>query len=357
MSIHRGLLYLLSQTTRDNREKKVSLIIPFRNEENNLRENIESVQKLNYPENLLEVIYVDDNSTDGSLKILNEFRKNEFIKIIKMSEDFKDDGSKKRAVEFAVSMAKGEIIVTSDADCVFNENWLMTISQQFDGDTGFVAGPVDMLNAKNFFQKIQRLEFIGLILSGAGLIGLNKPTICSAANIAFKKNVFESIGGYGKTHKFTSGDDELLMQKIAAETKYKIKFNFNRDAVVLTTPLKKLSDFFEQRKRWASKGVFYKSKLLVLNLILIYLFYLSLIVNFVLGLVVNDLFLLLVIFQLTLKMLLEYRILRFGTTNLFDKKILNVFLPAQFFQIPYILLSAFLGLFGGIKWKGRVKPR
>lgn len=355
MSIYRGLLKLQCDNTDEKNYLPITVIIPFRNEEKTIRENIKSIHNLEYPAELLEVIYVDDGSTDAGNKILNKLISSPNVRVLSMPNTNK--GSKKKAVEFGIEHSKAEIIVATDADCTYNPKWLKTISSKFDAQTGFVAGPADIISATNLFKKFQKIEFIGLILSGAGLIGIEKPVIASAANIAYRKSLFQKLGGYGDLHNFSSGDDELLMQKIKNETKYKIKFNFCRDAVVATKASPNLKEFFDQRKRWASKGLFYNSKLLVVSLILIYLFYLFIPFNFVLAILVSTKFLFIGAFLLLVKFSLEFLIMEYGCRKLFEKGILKYFLPAQFIQIPYILISAFTGLFGNIKWKGRSRAR
>ncbi len=268
-----------------------------------------------------------------------------------------NSGSKKRALEFAIGEAAGEIIVSSDADCTYNSNWLKSICSKFDERTGFLSGPVEIKASDNFLSKFQKIEFIGLNLSGAGLIGAGKPVIASAANAAFRKSVFRQIGGYGELHNFASGDDELLMQKIKNETDYKIKFNFCAEGIVKTEAVSTWGEFLEQRKRWASKGLFYKSKLLVVSLILIYLFYLLIPLNIVFGFIISKTFFLILAAQIIIKFLLEYLIMEYGCRKLFNKEVLKYFLPAQVIQIPYILISAFSGLSGGINWKGRSRKR
>ncbi len=183
------------------------------------------------------------------------------------------------------------------------------------------------------FSQLQELEFAGLVITGAGLIGSNNPTICNAANIAYKRKAFDLVGGFSFQMNLSSGDDELLMQKIFRDTDYQIKFALNKNAIVETEPNETLKNFYQQRKRWASKGLFYKNKMLVLKLVLIYLFYIALIIQPILGLTVHSIFLISFVVSLIAKILVEFLILKKGIELLFDKKILNVFLLAELFHI------------------------
>ena len=166
------------------------------------------------------------------------------------------------------------------------------MTNYFDKETAFVSGPVEFESDGSLFHELQKLEFSSLILVGAGLIGIGKPIICNAANLGFRKSVFNEVGGYEDNLNLSSGDDEFLMQKIARETNYKVKFCFEKEAKSFTKPNNSISEFYQQRKRWASKGFHYKDYGIVLKLILIFLFYLSLPAQIILGLFLSKLYLL-----------------------------------------------------------------
>ena len=207
------------------------------------------------------------------------------------------------------------------------------------------------------WRRRQRIEFAGLVISGAGLIGINKPVICNAANIAYRKTVFDQVNGFDDQLKLSSGDDELLMQKIWKETEYKIKFCPDKKAVVKTIPNKSIPEFYQQRKRWASKGLFYADKLLILKLILIFLFYLSIPVEIFLGIFLSTKFFVILLAGLLFKAFFEYLVLKRGTELLFDKKLLRPFIFAEILHIPYIIISGISGIFGNFTWKERKVSR
>ena len=356
-NIHKGLSNLKQVNEDKIVSEYVSIIIPFRNEENNLLKNLKSLEQQNYPEDKYEIIYVNDLSTDNSVEILERSKKNNNIKIISVPDNFSPNAHKKRAIRYGIEHAKGEIIVTTDADCTYNKDWLRALLKYMDDQTAFISGPVEFEDSKKLFDRLQRTEFAGLVISGAGLIGINRPAICNAANIAYRKEAFEKVNGFEDQLKLSSGDDELLMQKIWKETDYKIKFCPDKKAVVKTTPNRSLNEFYQQRKRWASKGLFYADKLLILKLILIFLFYLSLLIQLILGVFLSVKFLILFIISLLLKAFFEYLVLKKGTVLLFDKKLLNLFIFAEILHIPYIIISGISGIFGNFTWKERKVSR
>ncbi len=334
----------------------ISVIIPFRNETDNIYNSLKSMQSLTYPKDKFEVIYVNDGSTDDSLTKLRQEIKSENIKVIEIPTVKSFQAHKKRAVKHGIENSKGEIIVTTDADCIHKENWLQSLVCCLDQDTGFVSGPVDFIIDEKLFTKLQRLEFAGLILSGAGLIGNNTPAICNGANLAYRKYAYEQVNGFEDNLNLSSGDDELLMQKIFSDTNNKIKFCTNKDSMSFTKSNQTLSQFFQQRQRWASKGLFYKNKMLVIKLFFIFLFYCGIIAQFILGFFSSIYFLMLVI-SLTAKLSIEYLILKKGSILLYNKEILKPFLLAEIFHVPYIIISGIAGAIGNYKWKDRKVKR
>ena len=331
----------------------ISVIIPFRNEKENLEKSLSSIISQSLPKNQYEVIYIDDNSDDSSYEILKEITKPDNIRVLKSPSKSEQRGHKKIALKHAIDNSKGTIIVTTDADCTHHKDWLLTMVTYFNESTGFVSGPVQFVGKERIFDKLQELEFSGLILTGAGLIGSNFPIICNAANLAFRKSAYDKVGGYSDNLLISSGDDEFLMQKISRQTEYDVKFCFDSKAISYTGTNNSFEEFYNQRKRWASKGFHYVDKKITLNLILIYLFFLSIPVQLFLGFANEILFLLTAIITLVVKAMIEFLIVSHKGRELFEKPKLSTFIIAEIFHVPYIIISGFSGIFGNYQWKNR----
>lgn len=357
MVIYNGLKKLKIRQNPEPPAEFVSVVIPFRNESENILNSLSSIEKLAYPKHKFEVIYVNDLSTDNSVEILRKADKSFNIKVIDVPSDFSPNAHKKRAIRFGIENAKGEIIVTTDADCIHKSDWLLIMTSCLDDNTGFVAGPVKFIDKKTLFSKLQSLEFAGLVLTGAGLIAMNRPVICNAANLAYKKDAYNKVNGFTDNLNLSSGDDEFLMQKIHKDTDYNVDFCYNKDAVVLTDPNKDLKQFYQQRKRWASKGMFYSDKLLILKLLMIYLFYLGIPLQIVLGFLYNPVFIVTAFITLLLKSFIEFIIINRGANFLFNRKLVLLFPVAEIMHIPYILVAGISGLFGNFTWKERKLKR
>ncbi len=353
MKIFSGLNKLKLSTSISIPEEFISVIIPFRNEEKNILVNLKSIEDQDYPKEKFEVIYIDDSSEDNSLKLLQDNKIADNIKVLSVPEKFSVNAHKKRAVRYGIENSSGQIIVTTDADCVHDKKWLSSLVSNFDEETGFVSGPVEFIDGQTLFSKIQKLEFAGLIFTGAGLIGSGSPTICNAANIAYRKKAFDEVGGFKNQMGLSSGDDELLMQKIAKDTDYKVRFSVNKNSIVRTHSNKNIAEFYHQRKRWASKGLFYGDKNLIIKLILIFLFYIGLVFQPILAITLSSYFYISLVASILLKSVFEYLILTSGKKILFNDLSLKPFLIAEFLQVPYIIIAGFVGAFGNLKWKER----
>ncbi len=335
----------------------VSLLIPFRNESENILKSLKSIENQTYPKGKFEVIYINDSSSDDSLSKLMSEEKSSNVKVISLPNDFLPNAHKKRAVRFGIENCRGEIIVTTDADCVHQKDWLETILSYYDEETGFISGPVEFEKGETLFDKIQGIEFAGLILAGAGLIGINRPSICNAANASYRRSAYKSVNGFDDNLHLSSGDDEILMQKIWRKGGDKIKFCMNRKAVVSSLSNKTFSQFYQQRKRWASKGLFYINKFLILKLVFIFLFFFCLIVQLILCFIFTPIFLITFLISFFTKMILEYAVLKRGVKLLFDKGLLKPFLISELLHVPYIVLFSIAGAFGKFKWKDRTVKR
>lgn len=352
-----GLKKIRNNYCKGDEKPFVSIIVPFRNESEVIVRCLKSLEAQNYPQEKYEILFIDDLSIDDSIQKIISAKQLSTTQILSVPNDFQKMSPKKRSIKFGVEKAKGEIIFTTDADCTNPKEWIAKMVSAFDEDTGLISAPVKFSESGNLFGKIQQLEFGGLVLSGAGLIGAGKPTISNAANIAFKKEAFNFVGGYDDNQHLASGDDEFLMQKIAKSNKYRVKFLFDANVVVETNPNKTLNGFIQQRKRWASKGLFYNDKRLILKLILLYLFFLSLPIQLILGLSLNRLFIYSFAVSVLIKMVFEYIILRKGVQLLYSKMEFSVFVLSEILHIPYIILAAFAGAFGNFEWKGRELKR
>lgn len=251
---------------------KVSVLIAARNEEAHIGATISDILAQNFPSELLEVIVVDDHSIDRTSEIVLSYEARG-VRLIRLNEDKALNSYKKKAISEAISRASGELIVTTDADCRMNSDWLKTVVLFYEKNgLKLVSSPVAYFRERAFFQEVQTLEFLYLIGLGASSIGHRMPTTCNGANLAYRKDVFLELGGFKGIDDLASGDDELFLQKVAERYPESVGFCKSPAAVVYTYAKENLSQFIEQRKRWASKSTRYKNKKFVALGVSIWLF-------------------------------------------------------------------------------------
>ena len=234
---------------------KVSVIIAARNEENSIANCVNAVLQQTYPSQYIEIIIVDDASEDTTGNKIQELcKKHENIKSITLEAGNAAVG-KKQALTLGIQQSNAELIVTTDADCVMNKNWLKTIVAFYQQTKAkMIVAPVVFHNEKSVFEKMQTLEFMSLIVSGGASLYYNKAIMCNGANLAYTRNVFYEVNGFKGADNKPSGDDVLLMYKIKKKYPDSIKFLKHEDAIVFTDAQPNLKGFIDQRKRWASKG-------------------------------------------------------------------------------------------------------
>lgn len=343
-------------------QQKISVIVPARNEAFNIRNCLDHLRAQNYPRDLYEVIVVDDHSTDNTLLHAENYKREKPWANLVLLELAAIPGRryKKAAITEAIKIATGDIIITTDADCEMGPHWLPAIASYFEEtEAALVSSPVvysfnrkPLMFETNFFLYVQQLEFAGLVGIGGAAIQLGYPNMCNGANMAYRKEVFDEVGGYKGNDELLSGDDEFLMHKVHTRYPNGVRFLKSREAIVTTPPSMNWDEFWAQRTRWVSKSTKYSDKKITLLLTLAYLFNLSMLVNGVLGFI-SVYYLKVALIQVLLKALAEYMF--YGNVlNFFRLKRLNRYiLPAQPFHILYVLAIGILGNFAGVTWKGR----
>jgi cellulose synthase/poly-beta-1,6-N-acetylglucosamine synthase-like glycosyltransferase len=338
----------------------LSVIIPVRNEANNILTCLSYVLNQSYPEDLYEVIVVDDHSEDHTFILVNSLLwKYKNLKIVNLSRNNSDTLSgafKKMALEKGISMARGELIVTTDADCIAQFRWLELIASFYEKHNFKVlAAPVLFLGEKNFLERFQSLDFTGWMGLTGGAITGNIHSMCNGANFCYTKEAYKAVDGFSGINKISSGDDILLMQKIRARYPSSAFFLRNPEAAVFTLPVSNLREFLMQRIRWSSKSSYYHEKPLLIIPMLVFgqcLMILVLLIAIPFDLVRAPF---LVVAMIILKSGPDYVLLRNLCIYYNKQYLLRYFVPAQAFYIPYVIIAGIGGLvIKRHRWKGRL---
>ena len=233
---------------------KFTIIVPFRNENENLPVLLDSLSKLNYPAQLFEVFLVDDGS-DERYEVGNTTYKVHIINNKRVS-----NSPKKDAITTAMANVTTNWVVTTDADCIVLENWLLTLDNYIQlHDVSMIAATVTYTCNNSFLHHFQQLDLASLQGATIGSFGINKGFMCNGANFAYTKSLFQSLNGFDGNHKIASGDDVFLLQKAISKFPKKVHYLKSKNTIVTTKPMSDWKSLFYQRVRWASKTSSYQS--------------------------------------------------------------------------------------------------
>jgi cellulose synthase/poly-beta-1,6-N-acetylglucosamine synthase-like glycosyltransferase len=338
---------------------KISVIVPIRNEADNILNLLQDFENQSYSKDLLEIIIANDGSTDDSHRLVRDWIdwKKEIINAQIFNVTQGSASPKKRAITEALSLATGKLIVTTDGDCRVEPNWLRNIAICYENTQAkLISGPVRIIpTGKGILQRLfavfQSIEFGSLIGSGAAAVYFGKPNMCNGANLAYEKAVFEEVGGYDGNETLASGDDEFLMHKIARKYTDGIVFLKSPQSIVNTLPQATLKDFYNQRKRWASKWRFYSNWQTIALAVFIFgvnLASILALLGWILDtnpLIINQIFI--------AKLIVEFTFLGLISHFFKNTKYIFLILLLQLIYPFYVVLFGLSAQQQGYHWKGR----
>ncbi|MFC2137899.1 glycosyltransferase [Bacteroidota bacterium] len=325
----------------------LSIVIPFRNEKNNIEHIINDIQNQTYSKEDFELILINDHSNDSSVEVINTLELNNIkIKILNLE----NDKGKKAALRYGIESSNNDLIVTTDADCRVGKDWLRSIAAYYlKYKPDVIVGPVLYKEGKGFLNHFYNLEFLSLIASGAGAIGISKPIMANGANLIFDKKVYHELN---LKNSIASGDDVFFIHGAKKLYKKSIRFLKSKDAVVLTNAPKNIQEFIQQRIRWSSKSVYYHDFETLLVAWVIFLFNLMIVLLVIMG-ILHSFSLLLALMALLAKLIIDSPLL-FMSSKFFKRlDLMKSYLPAQLLYPFYIVTIIFIGIFYKKTWKER----
>ncbi len=362
-----GWYILKNYTTTDstNPATTVSVVIPFRNEEQHLPNLLNSLSNQDYPKHLIEFILVDDHSSDNSVSILQPYLSSNF-RLVDLSNHVASiqNAFKKKAIEVGIQQSKGKLIVTTDADCTMGPRWISTLVNHYEKhQPACIIMPVLMHVNPSLLGIFQSIDFMMLQGITASSTALSFHGMCNGANFAYEKQAFEKVEGFNNINHISSGDDLLLLHKLAKLYPDRISYLKSSDVIVSTSGTPNWHGFFQQRIRWASKASQYQDKKMFPTLLLVYLVNCCFLI-LLLFLLFSPLFhvfsatqwqsyvgilLVAMLWKSMVELLLLLPVARF----LNQQKWLFYFPFLQPLHISYMVIAGWLGKFSSYKWKDR----
>jgi cellulose synthase/poly-beta-1,6-N-acetylglucosamine synthase-like glycosyltransferase len=329
-----------------------TVIIPARNEAANIKACVDSILAQDYPMDAFEIIVIDDFSEDDTAFIVNALHAQyPQVRLLQLADHCKEGETlayKKKAIEIAVSVAKGDWIVTTDADCKVPPRWLFLYNAYIQQhQPAFVAAPVMFIKSAGILNQFQLLDFLALQGITAAAVGAGKHSMSNGANLGFEKAAFIAVGGYQGVDHIASGDDMFLMHKMKQTLHKPVGYLFHPDAIVLTAAMDTWKGFILQRIRWASKARYYDDRSITWVLTLVYLFNLSFVLLALMGSWST------LIIALAFKTFFELFFLDPVAAFFNLKPELRYFVFYQPIHIVYNIAAGLFGQFKTYSWKGR----
>ncbi|MCK5781721.1 MAG: glycosyltransferase [Flavobacteriales bacterium] len=331
-----------------------TVIVPFRNEEDNIEKLIGSLSALEYPIQKFEVVFVDDNSVDSSYRIVETLLKYTKIraKVIQLPDNL---SGKKAALNYAISQSLFPWIITTDADCTVQPLWLKLFDQKIQSDdVAMLAGPVSIkVKKRGFIYLFQQWDLAAMMGSTIGGFGLGRPFLSNGANLAFRRDVFREVDGYEGNFNVASGDDIFLMEKFVAKYPNRVKYIKSSEAIVSTNYVDTFRQFINQRVRWASKSVAYNSMFISSMGFMVGIS--NLLIGILLVLVVLGISLDKIVPFIFLKFFVDFWMVMISSSFLGSSKS-KLLYPLVAFTYPlYVVGIAVLSQTTSYEWKGRVE--
>ena len=324
----------------------VSVIVAARNEEANISNCLKALNNLDYPDDKIQIILVDDRSTDKTCSLIENFiiDKPKFTKIVTKKEIGRLKG-KTNALANALEVATGEIILTTDADCIMVSSWVKTTVSYYNDDVAMVNGFTTQ-TANSNFSGMQAIDFIYLLIVAASTINLGTPISCIGNNMSYRKKAYLEVGGY-ENLPFSITEDFNLLKAIGKLKKYKIIYPLDKDALVTSAACKDIKSLYHQKKRWSIGGL----KAPWQGYVIFIFGYLTNVLTLLTLFFFSQIWLYLVIFKLTIDLFLlvpAYK--RLGLI-----KDLKYFIAFEFYYMIYVMLLLPIIFTTGKKvhWKGR----
>ena len=336
----------------DGYTPNVAVIIAARNEEENIGRLLDDLLAQDYPVTAMSVVAVDDCSEDGTAEIIRRHAESDpRILQARTTASRSPYSHKKRAIHEGILSSASEIILTVDADCRVPRGWISGMVRHFTPETELVAGAV-IVEGNGLRAGLEKLEFTGIQAMAAGLMNRGFPITCNGANLAYRRASFERVGGFHGIGTLVSGDDDLLMQKIAHGGASRVVFLTGKETAVHVETARSLRELLMKRIRWASKIKGYPSIPAITLLVLFFGFFAAAPAG--LGCATAGLtgFGPLAL-GYGLKTAGDLLLVSHGLGKNGKPGLLALFPLAELLHAPYIILVTLQGFFGRFEWRGR----
>ena len=336
-----------------NPPPRVSVLIAARNESIGIRATLDSVLDQDYA-GAWDVWVADDRSDDDTPQILAEYAEKypERLHVLAIRDLPEGVSPKKHAISKMIEACEGDILCLTDADCIVQREWISGIIREFEPGIELVAGHsyIPTVPGRSpFIICMQAVETLIYRVAGTAGLAMHLPLTSTGNNLAYRKDFFKSVNGFENVIKIQSGDDDLLMQKLATDRPFAMRYCITPSTFVTTSGKETLKELWEQRKRWASKTIYYSPKI-VFVLSMVFLFLVMLCVTAAFSPFSTEV-LIATLVAFALKSIGDLILILRGLRIFRQEHLLKWCIPVEIVHAPFTVLAVLFGLLGRFKWK------
>jgi cellulose synthase/poly-beta-1,6-N-acetylglucosamine synthase-like glycosyltransferase len=253
-----------SRSRTGQSEPSVSVVIAARNEAKNIGPCLAALAQQTYPQRLWQVIVVDDRSTDETAEIASRWRSRlPGFSLVRVERLPKGKQGKKNALEHGIEQATGEIILTTDADCQPPPTWIEEVARRFGAHTDVLVGYSPLRSSSTgLWARALELDALASGIVAAAGVGWKTAITASGRNLAYRRRLFHSSGGFAELHRSVSGDDDLLLHRMARADRARVAFLACDRGVVPARAPDRFRDAMRQKLRHLSAGRYYPRSVL-----------------------------------------------------------------------------------------------
>ena len=343
------LIFLKSEKNIVSNNPSVSVIVAIRNGEKSLSNLINCLLKQKYS-GKVEYILVDDQSSDNTKNIIQEIeKKDKRFKYVSSITGSQNLNHKKRALDAGIKLSQNSILLFTDVDCIVSNKWVSSMAQSFANNIDYVIGFSRAKLVYGYANLFQRVDFLILFFSGVAATYLNYPIASSGQNQAYRRSLFDKVGGYSKISNLLMGDDSIFLQ-LCLKSKINVKFCLNQNSFVYCRPEKTWKSLLLQRARWAGDGKIMWKYNFPFYLIMIS----TVLINFLIILLLFFDFSYLLVSIVLMKFFLEGALAYIGSYRMNQNISISNFIYWFILNIPYVCAMCIASFFVRfISWKNR----
>ncbi len=238
---------------------KVSIVIPARDEERDLPALLESLLRLDYPSDKLQILIANDESEDRTREVAEAYQERfqcDYRVIDAYDENNKNLQGRVRPIAQALDHATGDIFCMTDADCVVPPSWVRGVTRYFGDSVGLVGGitlPFREAARKNLVTALETLDWAFLLGASSTLSGRGQTQTIIGNNLSISREAYEAIGTY-RNVPFSINEDLALMQAVQKTGRFRAIFPADSETLMRTRPIPSFRALISQRRRWFKGG-------------------------------------------------------------------------------------------------------